>query len=219
MIEQTVRLWFTLFAVLSLMLAAISAGFGVAFAFNHYAVEQFLAADESPAARREARLAQTLATRLAPFEGGFRFQQAFFLDSQLCSQRDSICETQMAELRAAIALRPYWPFAWQRYAEACAAIGDMSCSLAALRQAWRFGANERKVRMAALRIGLQHWSQLDVSDQTFVSEVIKHAQRYDAKLVEQAAEETGTTDLLRTMRDSAQEAGEADRRLQTAAGG
>ena len=219
MIAQPARLGMMLVATLSLILAVVSAGLGVAFAFNHYAVEQFLAGDENAGCRRDARLAQTLASRLAPFEAGFHFQQAFFVDSQLCRHRGSTCDAQIKELRAAIARRPYWPFAWQRYAETCVAIGDMSCGIAALRHAWRFGANERKVREAALRIGLQHWSLLPHGDQAFVAEVIKYVQRFDKKLVEMIANETGTIDLLQTMKSAALKTDEAGWQIQTAAGG
>ncbi|MCB0256957.1 MAG: hypothetical protein KDI55_24830 [Anaerolineae bacterium] len=197
------QFWLLSCAILSLIIALSSAANGVAFAFNHYAASQFLVSKDIPGSRREAILAQRFATRLAPLEAGFHFQNAFFLDSQLCRQSDSTCDTQMVNLKEAIRLRPYWPFAWQRYAESCAAIGDLPCSLAALREAWYFGANERKVRQAALRIGLLHWPLLVAEDRAFFLEVIESVRNHDTKLLAQVADETGAAELLQALTDTA----------------
>ena len=203
-VESLTRSSILLVAIIALVLAVASAWLGLAFAFNQYAVTQFVASEEGSGSRREALLAQRLAARLAPFEAGFQFQIAAFVDPQLCRQRGTDCDAQLARLRATIQRRPYWPFAWQRYAEACAAIDDLPCSLAALREAWRFGRNERKVREAALAIGLTHWSRLSAEDRAFVVEVVEHVQRYDKKLLQSIADQSGTTDRLRELlKDSA----------------
>lgn len=197
------RFWLLSCALLSLIIALGSAACGVAFAFNHYAVSQFLVSEKMPGSRREAILAQRFATQLVPLEAGFHFQNAFFLDSELCRQPDSTCDAQMENLKEAIRLRPHWPFAWQHYAEACAAIGDLPCSLAALRQAWHFGANERKVRQAALRIGLRHWPLLVAEDREFFLEVIESVRHHDTKLLTHVADEAGAAELLQALTDTA----------------
>jgi len=103
----------------------------------------------------------------------------------------------LVRYRASIKERPTWPYTWFELSRAKVRASELDSEFQiALKNAIRFGPNERKLQIEVVKLGLLAWEWLDDSTQDAVWEVAEVIIKRDPKALYRAVDSYGRLDLL-----------------------